>query len=141
MPLLAWAIAGDSQREDIVKPLVKPAHLNGYARFSLVDRDYPGVLKHEENSIVDGLLFFPQNESQRKKLDYFEGDEYVLTRVQVSVVNEGSEMIDADVYLFNGDSNEILGQPWDLENFVCERLDDWIEIFAGMRLVGDDEDS
>lgn len=140
MPLLAWALTGDSQNIDIVEPLVKLAHLKGYTRFSLIGRDYPGVLKHDENSTVDGLLFFPQNKSQRKKLDNFEGDEYAVAQLQVTVVGEEDRVIDADVYLFNGDSDDILAGPWDLDWFIRERLEDWVELFAGMRLIGDEID-
>lgn len=56
MPLLAWALTGDSQKIDTVTPLVKPAQLKGYARLSLLGKDYPVVIKHEDSSVVDGLL-------------------------------------------------------------------------------------
>jgi len=137
MPLLAWALVGDSRRTEIVKPLVKPAHLKGFACFFLTGRDYPAILKHDENSVVNGLLFLPQNTSQRKKLDVFEGDGYVATQVQVNIAEE-DRVIDADVYLFNGSNDEVSADPWDLDWFIQERLEDWIEIFAGMRLIGDE---
>jgi hypothetical protein len=35
MPLLAWALTGDSQKTDVMAHLVKPAELRGYKRFSL----------------------------------------------------------------------------------------------------------
>lgn len=85
MPLLAWALTGDSQKTDVVAHLVKPAELKGYERFSLLGKDYPALIKHDETSIiVDGLLLFPQDKSQRKKLDDFEGEAYIVTPVQVS---------------------------------------------------------
>jgi hypothetical protein len=140
MPLLAWALTGDPQKTDVVAPLVKPAELKGYARFSLFGKDYPALIKHHETSIVDGLLLCPQDQSQRKKLDDFEGEEYVVTPVQVTVIGEEGQMVDADIYLWNGERDAVSVDHWDLRMFIQERLDDWIELFAGIELVGDDAD-
>lgn len=139
MPLLAWALTGDSRKTDVVAPLVKPAELKGYARFSLLGKDYPALIKHGETSSVDGLLLCPQDESQRKKLDDFEGEAYMVTPVQVTVVGE-DQVVDADIYLWNGERDAVSGDRWDLDTFIRERLDDWIELFAGMELAGDDAD-
>ncbi|KAK0440968.1 uncharacterized protein EV420DRAFT_1621032 [Desarmillaria tabescens] len=128
IPLLAWALTGDSRKTDVVTPLVKPAELKGYARFSLFGKDYPALIKHNETS----------DKSQRRKLDDFEGEAYIVTPVQVSV--EG-QMVDADIYLWNGEPDAVSTDCWDLDTFIRERLDDWIELFAGMELVGDDEDA
>ena len=138
MPLLAWALTGDSRKTDVVAPLVKPAELQGYARFSLLGKDYPALMKHEDTSIVDGLLLYPRDESQRRKLDDFEGEAYAVIPVQVTVVGEQGQMVDADVYLWNGDRDAVSVDHWDLDMFIRERLDDWIELFAGMELVGAD---
>lgn len=138
MPLLAWALTGDSRKTDVVAPLVKPAELKGYARFSLLGKDYPAVIKHDEASIVDGLLLCPQDRSQRRKLDDFEGEAYAVAPVQVAVVGEDGRMVDADIYLWNGERDAVSVDRWDLAAFIRERLDDWIELFAGMELVGDD---
>jgi gamma-glutamylcyclotransferase (GGCT)/AIG2-like uncharacterized protein YtfP len=134
MPLLAWAITGDSRKTDVVAHLVKPAELKGYARFSLLGKDYPALIKHDETSIVDGLLFCPQ------ELDDFEGEAYVVTPAQVTIVGEEGKMVDADVYLWKGEREAVSAACWDLDTFIRERLDDWIELFAGMELVGDDAD-
>ena len=140
MPLLAWALTGDSRKTDAVAPLVKPAELKGYARFSLLGKDYPALIKQDKTSIVNGLLLFPKDKSQRKRLDDFEGEAYILTQVQVTIVGE-SQMVDADIYLWNDRRDAVSADGWDLDTFIQERLDDWIELFAGMELVGDTADS
>ena len=119
-------------------PLVKPAELKGYACFSLIGKDYPALIKHNETSIVDGLLLCPQDKSQRKKLDDFEGEAYAVNPVQVTIVGEEGQMVDADIYLWNGERDAVSVDRWDLDTFIRERLDDWLELFAGMELVGDD---
>lgn len=138
LPLLAWAITGDSTKVDMVKSLVRPARIRGYARFSLHGKDYPAVVRHADVSVVDGLLFCPQNQSQRKKLDDFEGETYLATQVDVHTV-DGAEVADADIYLWNGNLDAISAEDWDLEMFIRERLDDWLELLGGMELVGDGE--
>ena len=140
MPLLAWVLTGDSRKTDVVSPLVKPAELKGYARFSLLGKDYPALIENDETSIVDGLLLRPQDKSQRKKLDDFEGEAYAMTPVQVAVVGEEGQMVDADIYLWNGERDAVSMDHWDLDAFIRERLNDWIELFAGMELVGDGAD-
>ncbi|KAN0124817.1 hypothetical protein V8E52_001369 [Russula decolorans] len=132
MPLLAWALTGDSRKTDVVAPLVKPAELKGYARFSLLGKDYPALVEHDETSIVDGLLLCPQDKSQRKKLDDFEGEAYTMTPVQVTVAGDSEEgqMVDADIYLWTGERDAVSVDRWDLDTFTREHLNDWIELFA-----------
>jgi hypothetical protein len=43
--------------------------------------------------------------------------------------------VDSDVYLRNGDA-ELAHLPLDLEVFKRDRLEDWLDIFLGMQLVG-----
>jgi len=136
MPLLAWALTGDSRNTHTVQSLVKPAVLRGYMRFSLHGKDYPALIKHDATSSVDGLLLSPQSKAQRLKLDDFEGELYVATKIQVEVGEDG-ETVDADVYLWNGELDAVSSDQWELETFTRERLEDWIEIFAGIELVGD----
>jgi hypothetical protein len=47
---------------------------------------------------------------------------------------------DPGTYLWNGERDAVSADRWDLDTFIRERLDDWIELFAGMELVGDDAD-
>lgn len=139
MPLLAWALTGDSRKTEVVAPLVKPAELKGYTRFSLLNKDYPALIKHDETSTADGLLFCPQNNSQRRKLDDFEGEAYVVTPIQVIIVGEEGKMVDADAYVWAGEREAVSAEPWDLDTFIRERLEDWLELFSGMELVGDED--
>ena len=134
-----WALTGDSRRADLLAPLLKPAKLKGYARFSMIGKDYPALVKHDEMATTDGLLLFPQDKSQRRKLDDFEGEAYTVAQVQVTVIGE-AQMVDADTYLWNGERDAVSVEPWDLDTFIRESLDNWIELFAGMELVGDADD-
>ncbi|KAH7905126.1 hypothetical protein BJ138DRAFT_1118758 [Hygrophoropsis aurantiaca] len=117
LPLLAWALTGDFKKTETVEPLVQPAQIKGYARFSLHGMDYPAVTKHNDNSVV--------------------------TAVKVQMLDahgEEGELIDADVYLWNGDPDAVTDDKWDLDVFIRERLDDWMDLFGGMELVGDESE-
>jgi hypothetical protein len=39
------------------------------------------------------------------------------------------------VYLWNGEMDGVSEDPWDLEVFIKERLQDWIDLFDGMELL------
>ncbi|KAE9388493.1 hypothetical protein BT96DRAFT_1004138 [Gymnopus androsaceus JB14] len=140
LPLLAWALTGDSRNTSTVSPLLMNARLvGGYARFTVLGKDYPALIKHHDSSPVDGLLLFPLTMSQRTKLDDFEGGAYKAARIK-AIIAETEEVVDADVYLWNGEPDEVSKDPWDLAAFIKDRLEDWIDIFCGMELVGDEEE-
>ncbi|KAG6372230.1 hypothetical protein JVT61DRAFT_8030 [Boletus reticuloceps] len=48
-----------------------------------------------------------------------------------------AERVEADMYLWDGDPEDISKEGWDLVTFERERLVDWLELFGGMELVGD----
>ncbi|KAI1070149.1 hypothetical protein LB507_007942 [Fusarium sp. FIESC RH6] len=134
LPLLAWAITGDASNTNTVQRFAHPAKVHGYARFSVRHCDYPAVVE-KESSEVDGYLLILETKSQRKKLDDFEGEAYKVTPVEV-VMEDGTK-VEADMYVWDGDIERLSDEPWELEWFVNERLEDWLDLFEGMELVGD----
>ncbi|KAM0207277.1 hypothetical protein ACHAQI_007764 [Fusarium lateritium] len=140
LPLLAWALTGDAANTAIVAALARPATVHGYARYAVQHRDYPAAVKKEEpGHEVDGLLLVFETRSQRRKLDDFEGEAYTPTPV-LATLQDGST-VDADMYVWGGDEEALSTELWELEDFVKDRLEDWIDLFEGMELVGDTDDS
>ena len=94
MLLLAWALMGDSYKTAVVAPLITPAELHGCqcARFSLLSKDYPALIKHEDMLIVDGLLLCPQDKLQQQKLDDFNSEVYTVIPAQVTVVGKQGQV-------------------------------------------------
>lgn len=74
----------------------------------------------------------------RKKLDDFEGEIYTPTSVD-AVLEDGS-VVEADMYVWAGDQDALSDEPWELNTFVKERLEDWLDLFEGMEMIGEDED-
>lgn len=140
-PLLAWAMTGSAENVDQVSRLLKPARVMGYKRVAVHHCDYPAVVK-DDGSTVDGFVLQPQTASQRRKLDDFEGEAYkpvTVTAHLQNITNDNPECtVDADMYLWDGDMDKLSTESWGLEEFIATRLEDWIDLFDGMELVGDD---
>lgn len=142
MPLLAWALTGDSANVKAVRPMCQPGRVHGYARRSLYNKDFPAVIEAISSS-VDGYIITFQNTSQRRKLDDFEGEQYraVLVTAEVGSMSgeaRAAQTVEVDMYLWNGDVEAVSTEPWSLERFIEERLQDWLDLFDGMELIGDD---
>ncbi|CAH0042234.1 unnamed protein product [Clonostachys rhizophaga] len=139
VPLLAWALMGDASQTDAVKKLIRPARVEGFARYGIKSCDYPAAVKCDGSEIRGYLVTFT-NSSQRKKLDDFEGEIYSPTHLTAQVLNQNgepsSQCVDAEIYLWNGSLENLTMEPWDLEGFIEERLEDWLDLFDGMELVG-----
>jgi gamma-glutamylcyclotransferase (GGCT)/AIG2-like uncharacterized protein YtfP len=151
LPLLAWAMTGEATRTADVSDLLQPAQVKGYKRVAVSHGDYPAAVESDSGSSISGMLLKPATNSQRRKLDDFEGEAYKVTPVQVTVqqnqVADGwrssndttsSEVVEADIYVWNGDAELLTSEPWDLQTFINERLEDWLDLFEGMELIGED---
>lgn len=140
MPLLAWVLTGVPSNVQVVSALVRKARAYGFARFSLHDRDYPAIVEQDAHSSVDGYLLTLETTSQRKELD--EGEAYKIMPVSVTILDAdgepSEEMAEADIYLWDGEMEEVSSEPWELDRFIRERLDDWIDLFEAIELVGED---
>jgi gamma-glutamylcyclotransferase (GGCT)/AIG2-like uncharacterized protein YtfP len=134
-PLLAWVLTGDANRVDEITPLICPAEAQDLARYALRGKDYPAaVLK--EGSVTKGYLLQPATRSQRRKLDDFEGEIYRVETVAVKKLD--GQQVQADVYIWDGEEEGFDGE-WDFGEFERERLEDFLGLFEGMEMVGDDD--
>ncbi|EPE05632.1 aig2 family protein [Ophiostoma piceae UAMH 11346] len=138
-PLLAWAMTGSAENVSQVEPLLQPAKVVGYKRVAVLGCDYPAVIQ-DEKSVVEGYFLRPRTTSERKKLDDFEGEVYKPVVVAVEIQTASTlEHATADMYVWDSDMDKLSAEPWDLQEFIKTRLDDWIDLFDGMEMVGDDE--
>ncbi|KAF5240719.1 hypothetical protein FAUST_4245 [Fusarium austroamericanum] len=137
LPLLAWALTGDSAKTSAVADLVRPAKVHSYARYSIPHSDYPAVIKQDGHEVY-GCVLLLRTKSQQRKLDDFEGDAYTPTAI-LATLDNGATM-EADIYLWNGTAATLSMEPgWDLDTFVKERLEDWLDLFEGMELIGESD--
>ncbi|KAK4141928.1 uncharacterized protein C8A04DRAFT_38709 [Dichotomopilus funicola] len=119
LPLLAWALTGEATQVDAIKGMLCKATVSGYKRYALYGST---------------------------QADDFEGEVYKVTPVTASIEPSeddsegGQDTIEVDIYVWDGDMAQIFPEPWELDRFIADRLDDWLDLFDGMELVGSPED-
>jgi len=52
--------------------------------------------------------------------------------VDVVVLDEGGEKVDAVVFVWAGLESELTETEWDVDEFMKNRLEDWLDLFKGM---------
>ena len=142
-PLLAWALMGDSSRVDDLDHMIRPAQVTKYTRLAVKHSDYPAVIRSsKEGDCVDRYLLQLDTRSQRKKLDDFEGETYAVESTTVNLLSSDGhptgETVEGDIYLWVGDKDMLTTEPWELGKFIEERLENWLDLFDGMEMVGED---
>ena len=127
--LLSLLLTGDQSNEQTLTGSLKPATLFGFSRRAVCGKDYGALLKSCPTDSVQGLLFAPRDISDRQKLYDFEGEQYQLE--DVVVLDEG-EKVDAVVFVWAGLESELTETEWDVDEFMKNRLGDWLDLFEGI---------
>lgn len=104
-------------------PAIVPAEVRGFARFSIVDEQYPGVVRASPESVVLGALLEDLTSEEMELLDAFEGDEYERVVVSATPV-AGGDPVEAGLYLFLRTA-ALADAPWDPEAFRGTNLEEW----------------
>jgi gamma-glutamylcyclotransferase (GGCT)/AIG2-like uncharacterized protein YtfP len=93
----------------------QPARLEGYARYCLAGRSYPG-LRLEPGAETVGTLYSQVDAEALRRLDEFEDDFY--RRETLPVITESGPAVPAEVYVIPPAHYALLiGRSWDLEEF------------------------
>lgn len=110
------------------RPLVgEPARLAGYARFRVKGRVYPAIVEAAGGE-VSGVLYAGLEAAELERLDFYEGELYERREVSVG---EGPAQRTAATYVLRPEHrHELSDEPWDLEGFLRDHLDDYIAIVA-----------
>lgn len=99
---------------------------------------------HDQRSTVSGYLLTLGTASQRLKLDDFEGGTYSPVAMDVTTFDQHGkaqqEVIDADVYVWNGERQALTSDSWEIEAFVKDRLEDWLDLSEEEELVGKEKE-
>ena len=157
---LSWVLTGSSENHEIVTNFRQPATLRGYRRVAVLHADYPALIPGSESDQVEGFFVRPPTRSQWKKLDDFEGESYRRQYVHVEISSDWFDSrprqmitttttmntavpvgirVPAFVYLWQDSIDRLLpDQNWSYAYFREHRLEDWLDLFDGMEMVGDD---
>jgi gamma-glutamylcyclotransferase (GGCT)/AIG2-like uncharacterized protein YtfP len=96
------------------------AELDGYGRYLLVNRNYPGIV-NQPGACVDGILYHGVTPKYFKLLDRYEDDIY--ERRQIQVRSSQGQRMNAWAYVIPlWHKHELSRQPWDREMFANTQL-------------------
>jgi len=106
-----------------------PAILPGFARHPVRGEHYPGITP-DPHGRVHGLLYRGLTPAALRRLDRFEGVQYVRRNVRVEL--EGAGTTDAQVYVFKPEyADLLLPGDWDFEAFLRTGVDDFMHRYVG----------
>ena len=131
-PLITLILTGNRKNEDVIIPLRKRAILKHYRRGNVLGKDYP-VLVKGENDFVEGMIFYPGNMDDKRKLHNFEGEQHVIEFVKV--VLESGEQVEASTYIWSSEEEEVTEMDWDFQELESRRLPDWLDLFDGIEFT------
>ena len=113
------------------RPASRPAVLDGYARYTVRGRVYPGIVA-EPDARTEGVLYEGLDTGSVALLDRFEGSLYERIRTQVRC--DGAGDLAAEAYVVPEARRHLLApEPWDLERFVERHLREWVRHCASLR--------
>jgi gamma-glutamylcyclotransferase (GGCT)/AIG2-like uncharacterized protein YtfP len=99
--------------------LFDSAVLKGYARKKVKGKNYPGLIE-QDGSVVEGKIYYDVSEEDFRKLDEYEGEEYV--RKKVSVLLESGKNVACFTYLFKKEYfGRLTKNEWALSGFLCKK--------------------
>jgi gamma-glutamylcyclotransferase (GGCT)/AIG2-like uncharacterized protein YtfP len=116
--------------EDVVRALLgrvppaAPARLEGYARYALRGRVYPGIVP-QAGAHTDGVVYEGLDAVSLARLDRFEGSLY--RRESLRVLGASGLRVEAETYVVADSQRHALSrEPWSLECFVERHLADYV---------------
>ncbi len=105
------------------------ATLHGFARYSVREENYPGIIE-ERGASVAGILYTGVDDISLERLDRFEGDMY--RRIAVEVLDSRGSRLTAFTYLVRESYHQILTKrPWDPETFRKSGINDFLKEYRG----------
>ncbi|MGD8559274.1 MAG: gamma-glutamylcyclotransferase [Gammaproteobacteria bacterium] len=107
----------------------EPAWLHGYARYLLINKEYPGIVT-DAACVVDGVLYQGITPQYFRLLDRYEDNIY--RRQRVEVVNAHGEQVEAWAYVVPPRFRRVLSsKPWRRDVFENNQLKRFINVRCG----------
>ncbi len=105
-----------------------PAVLNGYQRFKVKERTFPGIVKNKSCSI-EGMLYKDVDEQTLELFDHFESVLYERCLLDVQVDDKIEQ---AFVYVVKDEYRNLLSEEeWDIEEFKRKYLKFYLRDISG----------
>lgn len=118
---------------------IRPALLHAYRRHKVSGADYPAICPAKlscndtvvsTTASVRGSLVTGLNAQDIRRLDIFEGDQYIRVQVEVAVLSaeatETAEKVRAETYVWADGMRGLESEEWDFDEFQREKMWAWI---------------
>lgn len=107
----------------------RSATLHHFRRSRLHHLDYPGIFTHK-NASVPGLLYLDLPTPALRRLDDFEGDQYV--RQEVDVELDDGHYLSAMTFVLQPHCQTLVtGEEWDFAAFLHSAKDRFLNTYIG----------
>ena len=114
----------------------KDVSINGYKRYSLVERVYPAIVS-EDNSEVQGKLYLNVSRDSLCALCAFEDSVYRLTKLKGQCMNKSYAGESVTFVLMENHHRMLLNIPWSVSRFVEDHLEKYLEMCRTWRVKYD----
>jgi gamma-glutamylcyclotransferase (GGCT)/AIG2-like uncharacterized protein YtfP len=105
-------------------PPAAPARLEGYARYRVRGRVYPGIVA-EPGAHTDGVVYEGLDAAGLALLDRFEGSLYRRESLRVRSAS-GVGLVAETYVVADSQRHALSAEPWSLERFVESHLADYV---------------
>lgn len=106
------------------------ARVFGYGRRKIKNEEYPGLITTKQEDIVQGVVYFDVSNYDLKRLDIFEGNQYI--RIKVNCLLNDDFFIDAHTYMINPQQQSIVeNENWNKEEFEQHGLEKFLNKYQG----------
>ncbi|KAM0562017.1 hypothetical protein ACHAPJ_002459 [Fusarium lateritium] len=119
--ILSQVLTGDCRNICNVDDLSRLGRIYGYKQCAIDDGASSTLIEdNDPSSVIHGLLLTLENSEQRQRLDNYGAGDYEA--VSVSVFLDNDEEVDADMYIWAQEENELNLDPWDWDQFINEYI-------------------
>jgi len=115
-------VEGDYQQQ--------PGQIFGYRRKKIKNEEYPGLIAAKAEDTVEGLVYCNVSNDDLKRLDLFEGNQYI--RVEVDCLLSHNSYLKTHTYLINPQEQTIVDkEDWDKQHFEQNGLKNFLNKYKG----------
>lgn len=114
---------------------IRPAILHSYCRHKVRDCDYPAIVPSPGAS-VRGTYVQGLTDADVWRLNIFEGDQYTREKVQIKLLEQGSDTVndqgedgpelEAETYVWASGEEDLEQEEWDFVEFRSQKISRWI---------------
>jgi gamma-glutamylcyclotransferase (GGCT)/AIG2-like uncharacterized protein YtfP len=104
---------------------ISNGRLNGFRRCAIKGVEYPAVIPCSD-ALVDGKILLDVDERSFQLLQFFEGEEYEETSIQIE---SADGLTNATVFVWRG-KLELLPNDWDEQHFAENSLTEYVQLVA-----------